>query len=92
MPQTDQVCTDLHKFSCAPGVYHDGTGHASSPDSSIESEERNLHIRTFRRVTEKFKDVLKDPENGALRTGILSASGLSISEDCRGAQMLALAF
>lgn len=83
--QTDQVCKDLSRFACAPGTYDDGTGKATTPNYEDDST-KEIYEKTYKRSIERFKKALVEPDNSALRRGVLSASGLSMRKDCEDAE------
>jgi hypothetical protein len=83
----DLVCESLHKLSCAPGDYDDGTGVAKNP-SYPNSERELLKKELIEKAKSKFKDVLIKPENSYFRKTVLSATGLSMNPLCDDANKI----
>jgi hypothetical protein len=81
---SDKICDNLAKLTCAPGEYNDGTGTARN--STIEDHElKKIQGRVIAKAKEKFKNILVDPKNSFFRSAVLSATGLSINPACDGA-------
>jgi hypothetical protein len=83
---TDLVCEDLHRLSCAPGVYDDGTGSAQNPTFGRNATEK-ITQDIFDKSKSKFKASILDPQNTYFRKILLSASGLSLNSICDGAEV-----
>ena len=77
----DQICEDLHRLTCAPGTYDDGTGSATNPTTN-RGTGRTMMDRVPKLAKEKFLEALKKPENVQFRRVLRSASGLSMNPDC----------
>lgn len=77
----DQVCEDLHRLTCAPGTYDDGTGSATNSTTN-RSPGRTMMDRVPALAKEKFLETLKKPENAQFRRILRTASGLSMNPDC----------
>ena len=77
----DAICENLHQFSCAPGKYDDGTGVGTNPNM-VASERRSIESKVPTLALEKFKAVMKNPENQYFRRLVLNASGLSMNAEC----------
>lgn len=83
---SDTVCEDLHRLSCAPGTYDDGTGVGKS--ESVYNKERFEIIDKVSNLTrEKFATALKNPRANHFRKIVLSATGLSLNPECDGADL-----
>ncbi len=81
--QTDAVCEDLHSFSCAPGIYDDGTGTAASPGQPGEREMKDLiQLKEF--GSSRAEALLAQSKSSLLRQYILSISGLHAADNCEG--------
>src|SRR5665213_1715742 len=82
---SDGVCTNLSKYTCAVGKYDDGTAVAenqspfSNPVSAAVEKVRVSGIA-------KFSNAFKDPANTYFRKMALSATGLSMNQECQGAE------
>jgi hypothetical protein len=83
--ESDKICDDLYRLSCAPGVYDDGTGVASNTNvlSSKASEEVKKQMD---QSTANFKKHLADPANSYFRKTVLSGTGLILHPDCEEAE------
>lgn len=82
---SDKICDDLYRITCAPGEYNDGTGVASNR-TSIGSKELAIFENVFKEANKKFSEVLGKAENSYFRKAVLSATGLSLSTKCKGAE------
>jgi hypothetical protein len=79
--ESDKICDDLYRLSCAPGVYDDGTGVASN--SSLLSNRSSEEIkRQLDQSKVGFKKQLADPANTYFRKIVLSGTGLVLHPDC----------
>ena len=41
LADSDKVCDDLYRLTCAPGTYDDGTGSAASGDGQVRFHKNN---------------------------------------------------
>jgi hypothetical protein len=80
-----RVCDDLHRFTCAPGNYPDGTGNAENP-TVMRNRLRSVVDNSRALMARRFREELAKPDNGFFRQKILSASNLSLVQDCDGAE------
>lgn len=78
---SSKICDDLHKFSCAPGDYDDGTGVARNSSLS-ESNSNALQTEMIKTLNTKFKEAVNSPDNKYFVKIALSTLGLSNSPFC----------
>ncbi len=81
---SDEVCNDLHRLTCAPGTYDDGTGTATNT-SYLSNKSSDLQKKMIEKSKIEFYKILLDPDNVYFRKSVLSATGLSESPQCQAA-------
>jgi hypothetical protein len=80
------LCEDLAKFSCAPGLYDDGTGTARSDSSAWDPDERRTLEADRNQIQDDFAKIIDDPEQAYFKKLATSALGLTHSPDCESQQ------
>lgn len=82
---SDKVCEDLHRFSCAPGTYNDGTGLGGKEAVGREAGKK-VKSELVDLAREQFKKKLKDKDAVQFRKMALSGTGLVLNDQaCKDA-------
>lgn len=76
------VCQDLYRLTCSPGIIDDGTGKSSNATNTNDQSKR-LESKAFEIAKEKFRETLSDSQNNYFRKVALSATGLSLHPSCK---------
>lgn len=81
----DKICDDIHRLSCAPGVYDDGTGSARK-STEVTDQVGKFNEELSKAGREKFTKILIETENVQFRKAVLSGTGLALNEVCKNAE------
>jgi hypothetical protein len=81
------ICDDLFRLSCAPGIYDDGTGVAQNP-TAINDPNQEPKKKLAENAKDRFKRVLQLQDDNSIyfRKAVLSATGLALNPACAGAE------
>lgn len=75
------LCSDLAKFTCAPGDYDDGTGVSRSGEARQDIVDQ-VKQSSRTRLQANYLSALRLPENSYFREAAKAATGLSAAPDC----------
>lgn len=85
--ENSPLCTDLAKFSCAPGVHDDGTGESENDFFASENiEEIETRKKVKIKATEEFEKILTNSNNKKFRDLSISILGLNGNPECKSIQ------
>jgi len=79
--ESDGLCQDMFKFTCAPGEYNDGTGQAIST-GAMEEKMAQTRAKLLPLAKESFLKTLRNPENVYFRKLAVSTLGLTHAPQC----------
>ncbi|MFH1263019.1 MAG: hypothetical protein V1495_06200 [Pseudomonadota bacterium] len=86
----DDVCSDMGRFTRAPGFYPDGTGNDGKGGArNVETEQQliaDFHHKHRKDIAERFRAILQQPDMSNFRKTAIAAFGIECDLVCK-AQM-----